>query len=160
MTAPKGKEACRLWIKLLLVGTVCGVVLVAGGAAAMRYTDARPFCSSCHSMAEAALTHKRSPHANLACNECHAPHFLPVKLPFKAKEGLHDVIATFQGKEAPLMARLETRNVVNANCQACHITANREVDVMAAKPYCVDCHKGTVHQKKSPISTREVADEN
>ena len=145
------------WLKWLLVGVVAGVLLVAAGATAMRYTDSRPFCSSCHVMQEAALTHKQSPHANLACNECHAPTNLLVKLPFKAKEGLRDFVSNVQGNEAPLRAGIETRDVVDANCRACHRVTNQ--DVMAAKPYCVDCHTGMAHQKKTPVSTRKVADE-
>lgn len=147
------------WLKPLLIGTVAGVVAVAAGTAAMRVTDARPFCSSCHVMQEAGITHKRSPHAALACNECHAPTNILVKMPFKAKEGLRDFYSNAQGKDAPLLASLETRNVVNANCRSCHMTTNANVDVMAAKPYCVDCHKGMAHQRKNPVSTRKVADE-
>ena len=143
--------------KMLLGGTVLGAVLVLLAAAGMQFSDARPFCSTCHVMRQAALTHSLSPHADLACNECHAPHNLLAKLPFKAREGLRDVVANIQGKEAPLLARLETREVVNANCRACHRVANE--DVMMAKPYCVDCHRAMAHQKKTPVSFREAADE-
>ena len=40
---------------------------------------------------------------------------------------------------------------------SCHKVTNQ--DVMMAKPYCVDCHRGTAHQKKTPVSFREAADE-
>ncbi len=63
----------------------------------MTATDQALFCGSCHSMSEAALTHKRSPHAKFACNECHAPHNLAAKLPFKAKEGARDIYSTTLG---------------------------------------------------------------
>ncbi len=143
--------------KVLLTGTALGAALVLLAAGGMAYSDSRPFCSTCHVMREAALTHSRSPHAELMCNECHAPHNLLAKLPFKAQEGLRDFAANLQGKEAPLLARLETREVVNANCRACHKVTNG--DVMMAKPYCVDCHRGMAHQKKIPVSFREAADE-
>ena len=143
--------------KLLLAGTVLGVALVSVAAWGMRYSDSRPFCSTCHVMREAALTHRQSPHAALACNECHAPHNLLQKIPFKAREGLRDFAANVQGKEAPLLAGLETRNVVNANCRSCHRVTNE--NIMMAKPYCVDCHRGMAHQKKTPVSFREAADE-
>ncbi|MDO5484362.1 MAG: NapC/NirT family cytochrome c [Desulfovibrionaceae bacterium] len=142
--------------KMLAAGTVLGAGLVLAAAVGMRFTDSRPFCSTCHVMREAALTHSQSPHARLSCNDCHAPQDLLDKLPFKAKEGLRDVVANVQGKEAPLLARLETREVVNANCRSCHAVTNQ--DVMMAKPYCVDCHKGMAHQKKTPVSLREAAD--
>ena len=143
--------------KLLVAGTVLGAALVGAAAVGMQISDSRPFCSFCHVMGEAALTQSQSPHADLACNECHAPHGLLAKLPFKAKEGLRDFIANVQGKDAPYQARLETRDVVNANCISCHRVTNDEV--MMAKPYCVDCHRGVAHQKKTPVSFREAADE-
>ena len=74
-------------LKMLAAGTVLGAALVFAAAAGMQYSDTRPFCSTCHVMHEAALTHSQSPHAELACNECHAPHNLLAKIPFKAKEG-------------------------------------------------------------------------
>lgn len=143
--------------KMLLAGTILGAALTLLAAAGMQYSDSRPFCSTCHVMREAALTHSQSPHADLACNECHAPHNLLAKLPFKAQEGLRDFVANLQGKEAPLLARSETRDVVNANCRSCHRVTNESV--MTAKPYCVDCHRAMAHQKKTPISFREAADE-
>ena len=144
-------------LKMLAAGTVLGAALVFAAAAGMQYSDTRPFCSTCHVMHEAALTHSQSPHAELACNECHAPHNLLAKIPFKAKEGIRDFIGNVQGKEAPLLANLETRNVVQANCMSCHKVTHQ--DVMMAKPYCVDCHRGMAHQKKTPVSFREAADE-
>lgn len=157
-TPRNGPSVCRPW-KWLLVGATAGILLLAAAAGAMRFTDSRPFCATCHVMQEAAATHRASPHANLACNECHAPQRLLAKLPFKAKEGLRDALANMQGKDVPLLAGLETRDVVNANCRSCHANTNTDVDVMAAKPYCVDCHTGMAHQRKMPISTRMAADE-
>ncbi len=152
-------KKCGSWLKWLLVGTVFGIMLIGTSSAAMRYTDSRPFCSSCHVMNEAALTQIQSPHANLTCNECHAPYNLVAKIPFKIKEGFRDVMSNMRGNDVPLQTMLETKNVVNDNCIRCHITTNVNVDVMAVKPYCVDCHKGMAHQSKKPISVRMVADE-
>lgn len=147
-------------LKILLCGVALGVVVLAGMAWGMRVTDARPFCSSCHIMEQAAVTHKLSPHANLACNECHAPVALLAKLPFKAKEGARDFFSNNVGTvELPLLAGLETKNVVNTNCKACHAMTNIDVATMEAKPYCVDCHRNVQHMRMKPISTRMVADE-
>ncbi len=145
-------------LKLITAGIVIGAGLVFAAAAGMRFSDSRPFCgAACHIMNEAAVTQSRSPHASLACNECHAPHNLLHKLPFKAKEGLRDFIENVKGTPVPFRASLETRDVVIANCRACHGVTNESV--MAAKPYCVDCHRGVAHQKKLPVSFREAADE-
>ncbi len=98
------------WLKMLLGGVALGVLVLAGLAWGMRVTDARPFCSSCHIMEQAARTHKLSPHANLACNECHAPTALLSKLPFKAKEGARDFYMNTVGNvELPIVAGDEGR---------------------------------------------------
>ena len=144
--------------KFVAAGAVAGAVLVLAAAAGMQYSDSREFCTAfCHGMKTAGITHVRSPHADLACNDCHAPHDLWRKLPFKAKEGLRDFIENVKGSDVPFLAGTETRDVVNANCVVCHRIANE--DVMRAKPYCVDCHRGVAHSKKIPVSFREAADE-
>lgn len=147
------------WLKIFLGGVAVGVVLLAGSAIAMRVTDQRPFCASCHVMQEAALTHKLSTHANLSCNDCHAPHNLAAKIPFKAAEGLRDATANMLGKDVPIPVSLRTKEVVNANCKSCHAMTNMNVASMQAKPYCVDCHRSVAHMRQKPISTRTVADE-
>ncbi len=150
------KSRLKSW-KLLTAGIVLGAVLILAAVAGMRFSDSRPFCSMCHVMEMAAITHSNSPHADLGCNECHAPHNLLVKLPFKAKEGLRDFIDNMRGIDAPLRAGLETRTVVNNNCISCH--RNTVQNVMMAKDYCFDCHRSVAHQKKLPVSFREAADE-
>ncbi len=147
------------WFKWMLIGTVFGIALFSVAAIAMHYTDQRPFCSSCHVMKTAAVTHKMSTHANLSCNSCHAPHTLLEKIPYKAAAGLKDIWANIQGKDVPLNASLSTKDVVNANCISCHTMTNMGVASMQAKPYCTDCHRNVAHMRKKPISTRMVADE-
>ena len=156
-----GKTSCSgLALKLTLLGVGLGVLFLAGMAFGMRVTDSRPFCGSCHIMNEAARTHKLSTHANLQCNECHAPQALLVKLPFKAMEGARDVFMNTWGTvELPILPALTTKNVVNANCIACHTMTNTNVASMDTKPYCVDCHRGVPHMRMKPVSTRMVADE-
>ncbi len=151
------KSKVRPW-KLLTAGAVLGAALILAAIAGMRFSDSRPFCSSfCHVMEQAAVTHVNSPHADLACNECHAPHDIVAKLPFKAKEGLRDFVDNIRGIDVPLRAGLETRTVVNNNCISCH--RNTVQSVMMAKEYCFDCHRSVAHQKKTPVSFREAADE-
>ncbi|MBP3730742.1 MAG: NapC/NirT family cytochrome c [Mailhella sp.] len=150
------KSKLRPW-KLLTLGAVFGAALVFAAIAGMRYSDSRPFCSMCHVMEQAAITHSNSPHADLSCNECHAPHNIVEKLPFKAKEGLRDFIDNIRGIDAPLRAGMETRAVINSNCISCH--RNTVQGVMMAKDYCFDCHRSVAHQKKLPVSFREAADE-
>ena len=145
------------WLKVFLGGLAAGAALLAVMAFAMVSTDQRPFCASCHIMQEAAVTHKLSTHAKLACNECHAPHNLLAKIPFKAKEAIRDVVYNVQGADLPLGPNSVTREVVNANCIACHARTNVDVASMNVKPYCVDCHRNVAHMRHKPVSTRMVA---
>ena len=147
------------WLKVLLGGVAAGMVLLGVLAYAMTTTDQRPFCASCHIMQEAAVTQKMGSHAKLSCNECHAPHNLLVKLPFKAQEGLRDFIGNVSGHDIPRPLSVRTKDVVNANCMACHSRTNVNVASMDAKPYCVDCHRGMAHMRMMPISTRTVAND-
>jgi cytochrome c nitrite reductase small subunit len=144
-------------LKCLLGGVVLGVALLAASAVAMRVTDQRPFCSSCHVMQSAAVTHKLSSHANQACNDCHAPTALGARLPFKAAEGLNDFAGNLSGKEVSVPAGLRTRDVVNNNCKQCHASTNMNVASMESKKYCVDCHRNIAHMRIKPITTRMVA---
>ena len=144
-------------LKWLLGGVVLGVGLLAVSAVAMRVTDQRPFCSSCHVMQTAAVTHKLSSHANQACNDCHTPAALGAKLPFKASSGLSDFVANFSGKEVSVPVSLRTKDVINNNCKQCHAMTNMAVASMEPKKYCVDCHRSVAHMRAKPISTRMVA---
>ncbi len=144
-------------LKYALCGLVGGAVLVCIAAYAMTVSDSRPFCTTCHIMTEAGVTHKMSTHADLTCNECHAPHNLLAKLPFKAKEGLRDFVENAKGSDLPFGPNSVTKEIVNANCIACHSQTNVNVASMDAKPYCVDCHRNVAHMRHKPISTRTVA---
>lgn len=149
------EKKSRSW-KWLLGGTVLGVVLAGVFAWALNATDQRKFCASCHLMQEAARTQKMSTHANLSCNDCHAPHALVRKIPFKAISAAEDVWGNIRGKDLPIPAAKKHRDIVNENCIACHTQVNRNVASMAVKPYCTDCHRGVSHLRLNPISTRTV----
>ncbi len=150
-----GSPKLGLWI----FGVIIGSILTVGAGVGMQISDRRPFCASCHIMNEAAVTHKISAHAELACNECHAPHNLAEKLPFKAVAGTKDVFFNTFGKvEMPLEAGESTRMVVNANCKTCHHMTNTTVASMDAKGLCTDCHRNVQHMRMKPVSTRSVGD--
>jgi cytochrome c nitrite reductase small subunit len=143
---------------LLALAFVAGAASIIGSAVAMNTTDQAGFCGSCHSMTEAALTHKQSVHAKFACNECHAPHNLVTKIPFKAKEGTRDFFVTTT-KTIPDLIHPgeETREVVQTNCLRCHEAGIQTVN-MTSKTHCTDCHRHVPHTPKLPISKRSAAD--
>lgn len=142
--------------KWLAGGLVIGVVVSGVFAWGLNATDQRQFCASCHLMREAAVTQKMGAHANLTCNECHAPHALIAKIPFKAKAGFEDVMGNITGKDLPIPPSRTQRDVVQQNCIVCHGPVNKTVASMAVKPYCVDCHRSVAHMRYCPISQRTV----
>ena len=51
---------------------IISVPAIYGGEQAYVYTDAVSFCgASCHSMTPEYITYQRSPHAHVACAQCH-----------------------------------------------------------------------------------------
>lgn len=140
-------------------GATIAALLLAGAVFAMKTTDSRPFCGSCHVMAEAAWTHRQSTHAKLACNECHAPAGLAEKLPFKARAGTHDIVVNTFGSPDMIHSGQDTKAVVQQNCKSCHTATNMNTASMDAKPSCTDCHRNIRHMRAKPIAQREVADE-
>ncbi len=157
MIINKARSKSLSW-KGIILASLVGGLLVASAAVGMHMTDQALFCGGCHSMNEAALTHKRSVHANLACNECHAPHLLTSKIPFKAKEGARDVWATVTSNVPDLIhPGSETKSVVQKNCIRCHSKTTSTV-TMQSKNFCTDCHRHVPHSPKLPISKRSAAD--
>lgn len=150
-----GKKPARRWIWLAW-GICCGVLLSGAFAWGITYTDKREFCASCHIMQEAARTQKMGAHANLTCNECHAPHALLAKIPFKIKAGATDIYNNMRGADLPIPPHKEYREVARQNCINCHAPVNTTVQSMNIKPYCTDCHRGVAHMTMNPISQRTV----
>ena len=147
----------RTW-SFVLLPLVAGIVITVAAAFAMTTTDKASFCGSCHSMDEAARTHSTSVHAQFACNECHAPHNLITKIPFKTKEGARDVFKTVTSNVPDLIhPGDDTLNVVHNNCLRCHGSVIKEVN-MLSKDRCTDCHRHVPHSPKIPVSKRSAAD--
>ncbi|MBF0101440.1 MAG: NapC/NirT family cytochrome c [Desulfobacterales bacterium] len=145
--------------RILLVGMIIGMCIIASLGFGMKISDQRQFCSSCHIMKEAALTHKMSLHATISCNDCHAPHNLVNKIPFKVHAGTKDIYLNIFGKlEEPIHAGVNTKQVVNTNCKNCHTMTNSTVNSIDVKPFCTDCHRNVQHMRMKPISIRKVAD--
>jgi cytochrome c nitrite reductase small subunit len=146
----------------ILVLLLVGAGLYAGMAFSMKATDQPEFCGSCHVMYEAVRTHQMSAHAELACNECHAPDETVPKMFFKARAGAKDFYQNTLGDVFDVIhASDKTREVVNQSCLNCHSMTILNVadDVTEAKQYCTDCHRSVPHMSKLSISERRVADE-
>lgn len=151
------KPGGGIWLVVILA-LIVGVGMAIGTSLAITATDQARFCGGCHSMSEAALTHAKSIHAKLSCNECHAPYNPFAKTPFKLKEGLRDIPATALGNIPDLIhAGERTREVIQENCLRCHGSVIESVN-MTVKSHCTDCHRHVPHTPKIPIAKRSAAD--
>ena len=151
-TKPKGR-----WT-LALLTFAAGMVAMVGIGLAVKGTDQAVFCASCHAMNEAAWTHKQSVHAQFDCNECHTPHAIAQKLPYKAAVGMHDIYVNTTDTIPDLIhTQQKMKDVIQENCRRCHVATTMTV-AMDAKPYCTDCHRAVPHNKKLSIDRRKAAD--
>ena len=154
----KDTRSKQKWTVAILA-FVAGMVAVVGIGLAVKGTDKAAFCASCHAMSEAAWTHKQSVHAQFDCNECHTPHFIPAKLPYKAQIGMNDIFVNTFGTVPDLIHTTgRMKDVIQDNCRRCHVGTTMTV-AMDSKPYCTDCHRSVPHNKKLPIDRRKAADE-
>ncbi len=144
---------------LILVGALFGAVAFGGSMYVIDVTNERAFCASCHIMLPAAVSHKNSKHADLACNDCHLPHDNPVNYLFtKAKLGATDIYLNTVGNyDVPVMSTESMKTIIYENCIRCHRMTNMNVAVMDSKDSCVSCHRNVPHQRMKPLDTRIVS---
>ncbi len=141
---------------ILLIGAA--MTLVAGYT--YSHTDQAEFCGSCHVMYESVRTHQQSVHANVSCNECHAPYSAMPKMVFKTYAGTKDVFRNIAGDVPDVIQVTDrSREIINDNCISCHSMTGLNVAASEVKPDCTDCHRQVPHMNKMSIAERRVADE-
>ncbi|MEI7845017.1 MAG: NapC/NirT family cytochrome c [Chloroflexota bacterium] len=104
-----------------LVLAILGVLVLVGGVYGWDYTNSPKFCgTSCHTMPPQDATYKQSPHANVACEECHIGRAFVGDQLIRKSEGLRELYAqTFKTYELPIMAsRLRP---ARETCETCHL---------------------------------------
>jgi cytochrome c-type protein NapC len=158
-----------------LIGLVVGVVLLAGGHAALASTNTQEFCLSCHEMRDTVFEeYKTTIHytnrsgVRAGCPDCHVPKALGPKLWRKA-EASREVWGTWTGRvdtpekfEAHRMemasrewARMQASD--SATCRSCHtfeamgtaqkpINLKRHQKAATEGKTCIECHKGIAHK--------------
>ena len=145
----------KLWV---FIGLFIGIVFAAASAQALHYSDSADFCATCHPMETAYSSFNDSVHADLTCNQCHAPtDSIVSKYMFKAKAGAHDFyMNTFNVDEIPdvIHAKQDTTDVVQENCISCHENTIKTVK-HDAKENCIDCHRQVPHGKKNKYKDDE-----
>ena len=110
------------WV-LVLPYAVLGILtlsLLVGGAYAWDYTNSPSFCgTSCHTMPPEYAAYQVSPHARIACVECHiGREFIGNQIFRKAGDVRHIVAMTFQTYEYPI--RVKSMRPAREICEKCH----------------------------------------
>jgi nitrate/TMAO reductase-like tetraheme cytochrome c subunit len=108
---------------LILPYAVLGVLtvsLLVGGAYAWDYTNSPSFCgTSCHTMPPEFAAYQVSPHARIACVECHiGREFIGNQIFRKAGDVRHILATTFRTYEYPIMVR--NMRPARETCEKCH----------------------------------------
>lgn len=111
-----------LWIKLLpyaFLG-VLTLVLLTGAAYAWEYTNSPAFCgTSCHTMPPEYTAYLVSPHARIACVDCHiGKGFIATRITRKAGDVKHIFATMFHTYEFPI--RAGEMRPARETCELCH----------------------------------------
>jgi hypothetical protein len=101
------------------------VPAVYGGYQAYLYTDAVPFCGAvCHSMTPEYVTYKLSPHARVACAQCHVGPGPTGYIESKVR-GVEELVETMQDRyPRPIPVPVVSLRPIRGNCEQCHWPAN------------------------------------
>ena len=110
------------WV-MILPYAVLGIVtfgLLVGGAYAWDYTNSPSFCgTSCHTMPPEYAAYQISPHARIACVECHIGRaFIGNQIFRKAGDVRHIIAMTFRTYEYPI--RVKSMRPAREICERCH----------------------------------------
>ena len=110
------------WI-MILPYAVLGILtlsLLIGGAYAWDYTNSPSFCgTSCHTMPPEYAAYEVSPHARIACVECHiGREFIGNQIFRKAGDVRHIVAMTFKTYEYPI--QVKNMRPARETCEKCH----------------------------------------
>jgi len=110
------------WV-MVLPYVVLGILtlsLLVGGAYAWDYTNSSRFCgTSCHTMPPEYAAYQVSPHARIACVECHiGREFIGNQIFRKAGDVRHIIAMTFTTYEYPI--RVKSMRPARETCEKCH----------------------------------------
>ncbi len=157
---------------LLFVG---GSIVLAGAffAVAVPVVSNSSFCGRvCHSMNPQFQSWRRSSHADVGCDACHASSILTRRIAQKARVGFTNIkLEVTGGYRKPINARstYSRRKELNANCLKCH-SNDKEFGVKTAgmkishKKHtnvgldCANCHNRVAHStadKYSPLKKKK-----
>ncbi|MCO6449476.1 MAG: NapC/NirT family cytochrome c [Caldilineales bacterium] len=114
------REHWKLTLVSLFILLLIGMAVFAGGVTAWEYTNSTEFCgTTCHTMPPEYVAYQHSPHARVACVDCHLGQESVLRaLPRKAMEVRHVVYALTQDYEIPIYVR--NLRPARDTCEQCH----------------------------------------
>jgi nitrate/TMAO reductase-like tetraheme cytochrome c subunit len=116
---PAGSSRWMFVLPYTVLG-VLTVFLLVGGAYGWDYTNSPGFCgTSCHTMPPEYAAYQVSPHARIACVECHiGREFIGNQIFRKAGDLRHVFATTFETYEYPI--RIKNMRPAREICEKCH----------------------------------------
>src|SRR5574341_122692 len=116
---PVGASRLRRILPYAILGVLTLIVFTAG-TFAWDYTNSPSFCgSSCHTMPPEYAAYQISPHARVACVECHiGREFIGSQIFRKAGDVRHIVAMTFRTYKYPIFA--SNMRPARESCELCH----------------------------------------
>ena len=116
---PRGSPRWMLILPYGVLG-ILTVFLLVGGAYAWDYTNSPSFCgTTCHTMPPEYAAYQVSPHARIACVECHiGREFIGNQIFRKAGDVRHILATTFRTYEYPIMVK--NMRPARETCEKCH----------------------------------------
>ena len=116
---PSGSPRWLMVLPYAILG-ILTLSLLVGGAYAWDYTNSSTFCgTSCHTMPPEYAAYQVSPHARIACVECHiGREFIGNQILRKAGDVRHIVAMTFKTYEYPI--RVKNMRPAREICEKCH----------------------------------------
>jgi Ni/Fe-hydrogenase b-type cytochrome subunit len=108
-----------------IVAALLAVPAIYGGVQAYLYTDAVSFCGAvCHSMTPEYVTYQSSPHARVACAQCHVGAGATGYIESKVR-GMTELVETMQDKfPRPIPVPVVALRPIRGNCETCHWPPN------------------------------------
>jgi len=110
------------WLRVLpyAVLGVLTLILLTGSAYAWEYTNSPTFCGeTCHTMPPEYTAYLTSPHARIACVDCHiGKGFIATRITRKAGDAKHIVSLAFKDYEFPITAG--DLRPARETCELCH----------------------------------------
>lgn len=119
---PGGAPLFRRLLPYLLLGVVT-LLLLTGSAYAWEYTNSPVFCGeTCHTMPPEYAAYQVSPHARVACVDCHIGRgFIAERITRKAGDIRHVTATLFTTYEYPI--RAGNLRPARETCEKCHFPA-------------------------------------